>query len=229
MKIPTGVIALLLMIGGGIAGWLIAPFTYPQPTWDKLDIPAKQKDVAEILFIDINDFEQVQNDVIYVKTKSGDVYSIFHNEWNLLPSLPDAQSIQKIGVQDGNVDSPIVATSNENRFYQLNKTTWKLLNEYKEFHGINEFDQCITTKEWQVVPPVSKGVIDSKGFVFEHTISGFFKCYVLYDDGHLEIWSRAASGLDNIWVAPFYCVIGIVSGAILGVILWLYRRNLFKK
>lgn len=229
MKIPARLFMLLLMIGGGLAGWLIAPYTYPKPIWDKLDIPSKQKDIVEILFVDHNDFEEVQNDIVYVKAESGDVYSILHNEWNLLPSLPNAQYIQKIGVQNGNADSPIVATSNENKFYQLNGTTWELFNEHKEFHWSNEFEQCVTTKEWQDVPPVNTGVIDSAGFVFEHTISGFFKCYVLYDDGHLEAWSRAASSLGTFWIAPFYCVTGIVSGAIFGIILWLYSRNRNKK
>ena len=227
MKFSTWIITIFFMIGGGLIGVVIA-FNAP-PAWEKSNIISHTKDVSEILFVDHNDPDKVQNDIVYVKTKFGDVYSILHNEWVLLPALPNKEIINKIGANASDTNSFIVATSNENRFYQLEGKNWKSVNEYKEFHWSNEFDQCATTKEWRHPPPVEAGVIDSKGVVFEHTISGFFKCYVLYKDGHLDAWSFEASSLADVGLLQIYCVVGIISGSILSLIFWLYKRFRIKK
>ncbi len=229
MKIPTWLLTILFIFGGGLIGLIIAFNTFPEPKWDKLVIPSKQKDVTKILFVDHNDAEKVQNDIVYVKTKAGNVYSILHDEWSLLPALPNKEIVNKIGFNIGDVNSLIVATSNENRFYQFNGTDWSSINNYKEFHWSSEFDQCATTKEWRHTPPVESGVIDSKGIVFEHTISGFFKCYVLYEDGHLDAWSHAASSFEGIGIAQTNCMIGVISGSVLSLVFWLYKRFRIKK
>lgn len=227
MKLATWIIMILLVIGGGLIGLVIA-FNTP-PTWDKLNIPSQQKDVIEILFVDHADPDKVQNDIVYVKTKSNSVYSIFHDEWTLLPELPNRENINRIGLKADDINSSIVATSNNNQFYQLDNTNWTLINDYKEFHWAAEFNQCASTKEWRFPPPVETGVIDSKGVVFEHTISGFFKCYVLYKDGHLEAWSHESSSFDIIGLSLIDCGIGVICGSLLSIILWLYRKFRFKK
>ncbi|SRR6266498_273770 len=229
MKIPAWMLTIVLMIVGGISGVVIAFNTFPEPEWHRLVVPSKQKDLSEILFVDHKDFDKTENDILYVKTKSNSVYSIQHNEWNLLPTLPNGETINKIGFNIGDTDSPIIATTNKNQFYQLGNTSWKLIPEYQEFHWSNEFDQCAITKEWRHTPPIEAGVIDSKGFVFEHTISGFFKCYVLYKDGHLEIWSHTASSLQSMGIAQTNCLVGIISGCVLSSILWFYNRLRSKK
>lgn len=227
MKFLARVPAAFLIITGGLIGVVIA-FNTP-PIWERYLIPSQQKDVTEILFIDHNDPDKVQNDIVYIKTKSNDVYSILHNEWSLLPELPNGESINKIGLKAGDINSSIVATTDKNHFYQLDDTNWILINDYKELHWSAEFDQCATTKEWRFLPPLETGVIDSKGVVFEHTISGFFKCYVLYEDGHLEAWSHESSSLDIIGFSQIYCGIGVIGGSVLSLILWLYRKFRFKK
>ncbi|MBN8658637.1 MAG: hypothetical protein J0M11_23070 [Anaerolineae bacterium] len=225
MKFPNWLLTILFVFGGGIIGLLIALNTFPKPKWDKLVIPSNQKDLVEILFIDHNDFEEVQNDVIYVKSKTGDVYSIQYSEWSLLPSLPDKQIIQKINVSDANINSPIVATTLDHQFYQFDGSAWILISEFKEHHWKGEVEQCIKPDYWRHTPPVGENAIDSNGVVFEHTISGFFKCSILYEDGHLEVWSRASSGLFILWTAPLYSGIGIISGSLLSFIAWRYRKS----
>jgi hypothetical protein len=229
MKFPTWLLTILFIFGGGLIGLIIALNTFPEPKWDKLVILSKQNDVIKILFVDHHDAEKVENDVIYVATKSGNVYSILHNEWSLLPALPNGEIINKIGFNVDDSNRSIVATTKENKFYQLNDTKWELINDYEEFHWSNEFDQCAITEEWRHTPPVEAGVIDSTGVVFEHTISGFFKCFVLYEDGHLEIWSHKASSLEGMGIAQTNCMIGVISGSILSLVIWLYRKFRYAK
>ena len=94
MKFPTWIVSVFLIVGGGLIGIVIA-FNTP-PEWEKLSIPSRQKDVSEILFVDHNDPDKVQNDIIYVMTESDDVYSVSHNQWSLLPSLPNEETISSI-------------------------------------------------------------------------------------------------------------------------------------
>jgi hypothetical protein len=45
-------------------------------------------------------------------------------------------------------------------------------------------------------PPVEKGVVDSYGALFERPVSTIVRCYVLLDDGSLEVWVHSGNAMD---------------------------------
>jgi hypothetical protein len=50
-----------------------------------------------------------------------------------------------------------------------------------------EYPACAT--EWNDLPPVRR-VISSAGVRFERPLSTILRCYVLYEDGRLQVWTR---------------------------------------
>ncbi len=66
-------------------------------------------------------------------------------------------------------------------------------------------------------PPVEKDVIDSAGIIFERPVSTIVRCYVLLDDGSLEVWVHSGNAMDsmaggflknhvcNDWSINWYC------------------------
>ena len=228
MKIPAWLATALFIAGGGLIGWLaiwIIAFNSepPPPSWDKVEIFSGRPDVIDILFIDHTDFtEKIIDDTVYVQTESGDVYSIFHREWQLLPSLPDGKTIQKIRLRDGYEDSPIVAITDENDSYQFIDNQWDLIQDYEEFSWGGNFYQC------EKSIPVENNVLDSEGVEFEHAIAAFYKCYILQDDGSLSAWTRTSSGIYAIaylWYARISCVFGAILGGIVSLVIRHFKKQ----
>ena len=72
---------------------------------------------------------------------------------------------------------------------------------------------------WQP-PPVEKNVVDSRGVRFEHAIAMSVRCYVLTEDGHIEVWTREDSGLPIIAFMQCglgYAFIGVLLGVLSGI------------
>lgn len=79
-------------------------------------------------------------------------------------------------------------------------------------------------------PPVEKKVADSAGVRFEHAMAIAVRCYVLSDDGSLDIWAREDDV--SIGVAPFVLlapvmgILGALVGALAGLlIVYLNQRR----
>ncbi len=66
-------------------------------------------------------------------------------------------------------------------------------------------------------PPVEKKVRDSAGFRYEPALAFFVRCYVLYDDGTLEVWSRYADATGLRAFLNFYGPAFLASGGLLGL------------
>ena len=77
-------------------------------------------------------------------------------------------------------------------------------------------------------PPVEKGVIDSAGVLFERPVSTTVRCYVLLDDGSLEVWVHSGNAMDSMagesqkLVFGFF---GLILGVIISVIVIRYRKR----
>ena len=78
-------------------------------------------------------------------------------------------------------------------------------------------------------PPVEKEVRDSAGERIEHAIAIFVRCYVLSEDGSLELWTMQDSALGAIafmQCGPFYALIGGLLGFMIGaLVVWIRRRG----
>ena len=70
-------------------------------------------------------------------------------------------------------------------------------------------------------PPTEKNILDSAGIRFERPVSIIVRCYVLADDGSLEVWVREGDFLERfgafVFYAPCLGIIGLLVGTIIGV------------
>ncbi len=80
--------------------------------------------------------------------------------------------------------------------------------------------KCATV--WDDHPPVGGGVIDSAGVRFERPISTILRCYVLMDDGSIQVWVHSANGMDlfknissKMGVGAFGGILGIAAGVLI--------------
>lgn len=79
-------------------------------------------------------------------------------------------------------------------------------------------------------PPTGKNVFDSAGIRFEHTLAIDVRCYVLTDDGNLEVWARednasSAGVFSFAFFAQVFGCLGIIMGVIMGVLLIRFRNR----
>lgn len=73
-------------------------------------------------------------------------------------------------------------------------------------------------------PPVTENVLDSAGVRFERPFSIIIRCYVLSDDGNLEVWIRednaSSMGLfEFVHYAQVFGCLGVIVGIIVGILL----------
>ena len=76
-------------------------------------------------------------------------------------------------------------------------------------------------------PPIENGVIDSASFRFERPVSTIVRCYVLLDNGNLEVWTHSGNAMDLMahnFIKLMYGVFGALIGAIIGIVI-LRARN----
>ena len=78
-------------------------------------------------------------------------------------------------------------------------------------------------------PPVQKKVVDSAGIRFEHSLAIDVRCYVLFEDGSLEVWAREdnfAMGLmPFIACAPVLAACGAALGLMIGGLVFYIRKK----
>ena len=109
-------------MAGGILGLVLGIIFYKNflPPWKTIKIISAHTDGINILFVDYHSTEDdPTDDVVYINTQSGDIYSVFHNEWSSIPLLPDGKTISEIMKRDGYDDFPIVALTTQNEVFQL--------------------------------------------------------------------------------------------------------------
>jgi hypothetical protein len=79
-------------------------------------------------------------------------------------------------------------------------------------------------------PPTGNNVHDSAGIRFEHSLAIDVRCYVLLDDGNLEVWARednagSAGIFAFIYYAQAFGCLGIIIGIIIGVLVIRFRNK----
>jgi len=77
-------------------------------------------------------------------------------------------------------------------------------------------------------PPVEKKVIDSAGIRIERPASIIARCYVLSDDGSLEVWVHSGNAMDSA-VGDFskmvYALLGVLLGIVIGIVIIRLRKR----
>ena len=77
-------------------------------------------------------------------------------------------------------------------------------------------------------PPVEKKVVDSRGVRFEHSASIAVRCYMLSEDGSLEVWTREDSIMGIIaflQCGPVYALAGALLGVLTGIVVTRLRKT----
>ena len=76
-------------------------------------------------------------------------------------------------------------------------------------------------------PPVDN-VVDSYGALFERPVSTIVRCYVLLEDGSLEIWVHSGNAMDllaGIALKTVYIIVGVTIGIVIGVMIIRFRKR----
>jgi hypothetical protein len=204
-----------LIVAGGILGLIVGAFFYEffLPPWKTLEIQSTWTDGVDILFVDYHSTEgDPANDILYIRTQSGDMYSVLHNEWSFIPPLPSGNTISEIKRRDGYADSPIVAITTQSKVFQLVDNKWEMMENHKEpFWGM-EPEQCA---DWRKRLSFRK-VIDSSGVSFAHALADSTKCFVLFDNGDLEVWTRTQDAFTLMGTLGIGALIGIIALSTIG-------------
>ena len=77
-------------------------------------------------------------------------------------------------------------------------------------------------------PPVEKGILDSAGIIFERPVSTIVRCYILLEDGSLEVWVHSGNAMDSMageFLKVAYAFFGLLLGVIISVIVIRYRNR----
>jgi hypothetical protein len=209
---------IFLTIAGGLAGIALGFLVYGNlfPLWNSAKIATDRSESAEILFVDYyyisDDFTK---DTVYIKTHSGNIYSVFQGNWTLLPPLKSGFTVSEIRRRDGYADSPIVAITHQEKDFQLLDGYWEPLNNSENsYWGFTPKD-C--AKDWQPHPPIKGLVLDSAGVQFEHALANSAKCYVLLDGGILQVWTRTTDAFSLMATLTTGLVVGALIGFIIGL------------
>jgi hypothetical protein len=183
------------------------------PPWKIIDIQSTHPDSLDILFVDYHyTSDDPVDDILYVKTQSGDIYSIFHNAWSSIPPLPSGNTISEIRRRDGYADSPIIAITSQDKVFQLIDNKWETLENPKEPYWGAEPLQC---SNWRKRLPIRK-IVDSAGVIFEHALADSTKCYVLFNDGSLEVWTRTQDAFSMIGTVGASTLLGAIAMSAIG-------------
>lgn len=191
-----------IAIGGLLYGTLLSQ-------WIVTSIGQVTDDAVDILFVDYQYLGAVQleGNTLYVQTPSGEVYSVLRNRWQLLSPLPNGSSISQIWLRDWEVDAPIVAITTQGAAYQKIGGQWELIeNRVEQFKGVTP---TVCAAKWHL--PVA-GAIDSAGTVFSHALADEYVCYVLFNDGRLQVWTRTLDAFSLMRTLVVGALVGLVAG-----------------
>ena len=88
-----------------------------------------------------------------------------------------------------------------------------------------ETSSCPT--EW--LPLIKNNISDSVGVVHTDEFSGTLRCYILFNDGSMQVWTRSSSVYEFFYTGSISGGFGFIAGAIVGVIIsifvWRKSRN----
>ena len=143
-----------------------------------------------------------------------------------ISSFQGAKDILQIDIQssleDPTEDTLYVVSENGKVFSNtLFRDSWNPVESLPENNY--EFPLCATA--WQEHPPIQKGLVDSAGVRFERPLSTILRCYVLFKDGRLQVWTRSTNVFSLMNFVSASAILGLFAGIIASVFV---RRRLRK-
>jgi len=136
--------------------------------------------------------------------------------------LDPAGDIVFVGDSDGEIYS--------NTLFQ---NEWSMVESSSTWVNDRPFD-CTSERLGPTVshlwdnPPVDKDVLDSAGVIFERPVSTIVRCYVLLDDGNVEVWVHSGNAMDSMageFLKIVFSFFGLIIGIIISIIVVRYRKR----
>ncbi len=209
-SVPKFLLNIMFSLIGCIIGSVIGVTLYNiLPFWTIIPIGQAAANTNDILFVKYQYLEAsfLENATLYIQTQSGDVYSLTQKKSQILPPLPDEKVVSQVQLKDWDSDAPIVAITTLGEVYQLLNGQWELIQDQtQDFKGITP-KPCAA--EWYL-PAV--GVRDSAGTVFSHALADEYVCYLLFNDGRLQVWTRTLDAFSLMGVLVISALVGLVVG-----------------
>jgi hypothetical protein len=204
---PKFLLKLLFSIIGCVIGTILGGVLYEfLPFWTVIPMGQTSDSANHILFVNYTSFEAAGSEkaTVYLQTQTGEVYSFSQKKWQMLPTLPDGKTITQIRLK-GWDDERIVAITAQGEAYQLLNEQWEFIPN-QDFKG---FSPSACAAEWYL-PAI--GVKDSAGRSFGHALADEYVCYVLFNDGRLQVWTRTLDAFSLMLVLVIGALVGLFVG-----------------
>jgi hypothetical protein len=138
-----------------------------------------------------------------------------------ISSLPGATDILQIDIHASLTDPAedvLYVTAEHKQLFSntLFQKDWHLVESVPE----NDYEFPLCATEWKDHPPVSAGIIDSAGVRFERPLSTIVRCYVLFKDGSLQVWTRSTDVFSLMTIVSVGGLLGFILGMTIGVSVW---------
>lgn len=204
---PTCLLNILFSLIGCVIGAILGGVLYELlPFWTIIPMGQTADNANHILFINYPYLGATDSEkaTVYIQTQSGDVYSFAQKKWQMLPTLPNGKTITQIRLKDWD-DERIVAITAQGEAYQLLNEQWEFIPN-QDFKG---FTPSACAAKWYL-PAI--GVKDSAGRSFGHALADEFVCYVLFNDGRLQVWTRTLDAFSLMFVLVIGALVGFFVG-----------------
>ncbi len=221
----VGIIALFVLAGvlvGLVAGQLIHHFFLPP--WHSTQVDTDDLKITEIISITYTFAEEEHlHDRLFVKTENGDLYTRVKGLWQPLPALAEGYTpLIFASVKTANDSNDLVLLTGQGQNFQLIAGQWQPVAAVEYAYGWYDSDDC--AKAWQPRPPLGANVLDSAGKQHHHALSVFKKCYVLRQNGSIQVWTRWQDVFSMMGIS----VTAIIGGGVLGGLIGFFRDDIFK-
>jgi len=215
LTILKGLASLVITLFGGAIGVAVGLLLFSNfiPFWKHYNLPATPEKVMSILYVDVQTtLDDPTSDIVYVKADSGQVYfiSVGQRDWQTLPSLPSGE-IYQVRLRDGYANSPLIAATEQGKFFQLTNGQWESIPSLKEPWGLGA-ERISCMDNWQYRPVLIREVLDSEALIADRPVSTVYRCYALLNNGKVRIWVRFIHFLNMLITVGANTVIGMIIG-----------------
>ncbi len=211
MKLKLSAIEIAIMMGSALIMACVAVVVafyaviFPMPPWQRHQLPAPPGKIAQILHVE------------------------FRPHAFSIPDTPEPDHADPAG------DTVFVSTTDGAVYsYTLFDDQWQRVTAPEAWNA-TPATQC--APKWDnpepdariLEPlPLEKSVRASSGIRVGHTMVDAVRCYVLYDDGGLEVWGRELSGdvvFVFVYLTPVIAAVGLVIGLLIGALIAFIRHR----
>lgn len=199
-----------LMILGGFLGSVFALLAYELPLGTISYIGASPDTAVDIMYVDYHypaagNFDK---NILYFQNSTQEIVFGPPDSWKTLLPLPDDHVVKSVWREHYGTYEGLVAKADNGASYRLIGDRWERIMDPSKLVRKGNPYHC--SSEWML--PVFQ-VQDSEGRVFSHALADDYVCYILRNDGRIQVWSRTRDAFSLL----FSLLIGAGVGAVIGI------------